>query len=130
MVNWNVEYFNIKSPYLKHLKNACNNNYFPLFEGKILFNKLWPLLDLRAELDLKYINCMCQMQQLKFLNSLISDIFAQKWALLKTWAAPVPNVLVPLEEEELWRPKTNYIMQTLGKVIRNYYSPNPNIWWD
>ena len=24
-----------------------------LFEGKTLFNKLWPLLDLRAELDLK-----------------------------------------------------------------------------
>ena len=28
-------------------------NYLTLFEGKTLFDKLWPLLDLRAELDLR-----------------------------------------------------------------------------
>ena len=27
-----------------------------LFEGKTLFNKLWPLLDLRAELDFRLTN--------------------------------------------------------------------------
>ena len=28
-------------------------NYLTLFEGKTQFNKLWPLLDLRAKLDLR-----------------------------------------------------------------------------
>ena len=28
-------------------------NYLTLFEGKTVFNKLWPLLDLRAQLDLR-----------------------------------------------------------------------------
>ena len=28
-------------------------NYYTLFEGKTLFNKLWPLLDLTAELELR-----------------------------------------------------------------------------
>ena len=31
-------------------------NYLTSFEGKTLFNKLWPLLDLRAELDLMLTN--------------------------------------------------------------------------
>ena len=31
-------------------------NYLTLFEGKTLFNKLWPLLDLRAKLDMKSTN--------------------------------------------------------------------------
>ena len=31
-------------------------NYFIIFEGKTLFNKLWLLLDLRAELDLRSTN--------------------------------------------------------------------------
>ena len=28
-------------------------NYWTLFEGKTLFNKLWPLFNLRAESDLR-----------------------------------------------------------------------------
>ena len=31
-------------------------NYLTLFEGKTLFIKLWPLLDLRAKLDLRLTN--------------------------------------------------------------------------
>ena len=31
-------------------------NYFILFEGKTTFNKLWLLLDLRAESDLRLTN--------------------------------------------------------------------------
>ena len=31
-------------------------NYLTLFEGKTLFNKLWPLLDFRAEIDLRLTN--------------------------------------------------------------------------
>ena len=31
-------------------------NYLTLFEGKTLYNELWPLLGLRAELDLRLKN--------------------------------------------------------------------------
>ena len=31
-------------------------NHLTLFEGKTLFNKLWPLFDLKAKLDLRLTN--------------------------------------------------------------------------
>ena len=40
-------------------------NYFTLFEGKSFFNKLWPLLDLRAKLDLRLTKNFSQLFLLK-----------------------------------------------------------------
>ena len=40
-------------------------NYLTLFEGKTFLNKLWPLLDLRAKLDLKLTNYFITLSPLE-----------------------------------------------------------------
>ena len=40
--------------------------YRTLFEGKTPFNKLWPLLDLRAELELRLTNTNSITQKLRY----------------------------------------------------------------
>ena len=37
--------------------------YLTLIEGNTLFNKLWPLLDLRAELDLRLTKSLMTLPQ-------------------------------------------------------------------
>ena len=57
-------------------------NYLTLFEEKTLFNELWPLLDLRAKLDLRWTKVI-EWQKKRFLNGRLLKHFWRPDKLFK-----------------------------------------------
>ena len=57
-------------------------NYLTLFEGKTLFNELWPFLDLRAELDLRSTKVI-EWQKQRLLNCRMLKHFGDQTNYLK-----------------------------------------------
>ena len=65
-------------------------NYLTLFEGKALFNKLWPLSDLGAELDLRLTMLIVLPVPLHLWHVLVLSVLGTSTSLtssLKGWAA-------------------------------------------
>ena len=59
-------------------------NYWTLFEGKTLFEKLWPLLYLRAKLELMSTNCFYYRPAMYRGPSSLSHLFPRSSSLLES----------------------------------------------